>query len=234
MQTLEIIGRRIVRFLSMIFFQTYGFNWLVVLFLLGFGTVTNGQYNLEIYNLEMLQLKGPVKTLTVKMTCDEEVNSFSKTDTSTCIEVLNFTPAGWMSYYCHYNKYGKVSKRIYTEYNSMHQLIDYATVQFGDTIHYQAVYDMLGFMLGYTVKSDGKIIEQVIYSPKDASGKSKVEMYERGVLTKNGHQIFNELGFLEREEINDVFLNEKTTIKYLYNDSLLISVESEDYKYKMN
>ncbi|MBK8926501.1 MAG: hypothetical protein IPM74_11465 [Crocinitomicaceae bacterium] len=66
MQTLEIIGRRIDRFLSMIFFQPYGFNWLVALFLLGFGTVTNGQYNLEIYNLEMLQLKGPVKPSPLK------------------------------------------------------------------------------------------------------------------------------------------------------------------------
>ena len=207
------------------------FNSFLLLILIGVGTVTKGQYSAEIYNLEMLQLKGPVKTITVKRVCDEAVNSFSNTDTSTCIEVLNFTPAGWMSYYCFYNKYGKVNKRIYAEYNSFHQLVDYATVQFGDTIHYQAVYDMLGFMLGSTLKSNGKIIEEYIYTPKDAGGKSKVEIYERGILRKNGYQLFNELGLLVKEEVNDILLNEKSTIKYSYNDSLLISIESEDYQY---
>ncbi|MBI3135646.1 MAG: RHS repeat protein [Bacteroidetes bacterium] len=207
------------------FFRIFHSGAGLFLILQGFAFSTFSQLSAEIVNLEMMELKGPVKSVTFQGLCQGPISAPMILDTSTCSEVYHFTETGWMSYFATYDKYGDCNKRISVEYQFGDQISEYISVIFRDTMYYQASYDLLGRLIAYQWKKNGFPYQSAVFGPRSKSGESFVEFYEKGVKTKEAIQYFNEQEFLVREDIKELSTGVTTVHKITFLDSLPLSDE---------
>lgn len=192
-------------------------------------------FNYVMPNLSQLGLKGRVNSITTYGPCsNENLSSLMSVDTATCKEVYHFTESGAASYYASYNKLGVCIARAYAEY-AFHDLIsDFIIIEFGDTVHYKAIYDLLGRMLSFAWEKNHREYERANYSYSEDRRHIDIEYYEKGELTKKIEQTLNEYDFLTKEHIKELITRKTINRIIEYRDSLVISDTGLEQEYFNN